>query len=666
MSLTVALAGQLRVSSDGTSLDGTRLAGRQGRVVLAYLVTERHRPVPIEELAEAIWGASPPPTWRTALRGAISSVRSFLRMLGLPAAELLTASSGCYQLNLPDDIAVDIELAARHVEAATEALDAGDIPGALAAARSARAIARSPLLPGLDSAWIERRRALLREMLVRSLELLADAHLGAHHGAVAVEPARELVGLEPFRESAHLRLVRALAAAGDRGEALRAYERCRRLLAEELGIDPSAELEVAYLEVLRADAAGSTPAGRAPQAGQDDRVVGRAAEIARLSAAWEAARTGRRRGALIMGEAGIGKSRLVAEVTAAAERDGAVVLSGNCEEHLRVAYLPFRQAIGHHLATRTPEQLQELVDRGGAWIRRWPEIAWRVDASPDQTTRPHDERYLLSETFVELLPAITAGAPVVLVLEDVQWADDPSVELLRHLARTSGPAGLLLLVTCRTDEELGPGVLGGLAELSCAPWVGDVPLAGLQRDQVAVLVDAAAGRPLGMGRRVLAAAVHRRTGGNPFLVGELLRHLAGTGELAGTDPARLAVEAAADGVPPSIRLVVGHRLARLPGRAAELIEAAAVAGDEVDLAVLARVVDLRHGEAVAALDTAIRARLLDERPGVPGRYVFRHPLVHDAVYTGLPPGRRALLHDRVGTAIEAAPGGHVRRRSPEA
>src|SRR6185437_17111941 len=95
MSLQVTLAGQLRVASDGTSLDGTRLAGRQGRVVLAYLVTERHRRVPIEELAEAIWDASPPRTWRTALRGAISSVRSFLGSLGLPAAELLTASSGC-------------------------------------------------------------------------------------------------------------------------------------------------------------------------------------------------------------------------------------------------------------------------------------------------------------------------------------------------------------------------------------------------------------------------------------------------------------------------------------------------------------------------------------------------------------------------------------------
>jgi DNA-binding SARP family transcriptional activator len=667
MSLQVALAGQLRVSSDGTSLDGTRLAGRQGRVVLACLVSERHRPVPIEELAEAIWGASPPPTWRTALRGAISSVRAFLRLLGLPAAELLTASSGCYQLNLPDDTTVDVELAARDAEVAIEALEARDLPGAVAAARSARAVARSPLLPGLDSAWIERRRALLHETLVRSLEVLADAHLGAQHGPLAVESARELVQLEPFRESAHLRLVRALAAAGDRGEALRAFERCRRLLAEELGIDPSPELEVAYLDVLRAEPSDEPPpGGREPQARQGDLFVGRATEMGHLRTAWEGARAGRRRGALIMGEAGIGKSRLVAEVTAAAVRDGAVVLSGSCEEHLRVAYLPLRQAIGHHLATRTPEQLEELVDRGGPWIQRWPELAWRVEGSADPGSGPGDQSYLLSETFVDLLRAIAAGAAVVLVLEDVQWADDPSLELVRHLARAPAPAGLLLLVTCRTDEELSPGVGAALADLARAPWVADVPLASLQVSEVAamvdLLIDSAAGRRSGTGRDLSAGVLHRHTGGNPFLVRELLRHLTETGEPAGADPAPSAAGVADDDVPPSVRLVVGHRLARLPGRAGELVEAAAVVGDEVDIAVLARVVDIRHAEVVAALDAATRAGLLDECPGVPGRYVFRHPIVHDAVYVGLPAGRRALLHHRVGTAIEAAPGGSSRLR----
>jgi predicted ATPase len=457
-------------------------------------------------------------------------------------------------------------------------------------------------------------------------------------------------------------LLRALAAAGDRGEALRAYERCRQLLAEELGIDPSPELELAYLEVLRAEPAGPPlSAGGDPKAGYSG-FVGRAAEIARLSTAWEAARTGRRHGALIMGEAGIGKSRLVAEVTAAAARDGAVVLSGNCEEHLRVAYLPFRQAVGHHLATRTPEQLEELVDRGGSWIRRWPEMAWRAAGSPDRSPRPDDQRFLLSETFVDLLRAVSAAAPVVLVLEDVQWADDPSLELIRHLARTPAPAGVLLLVTCRTDEELTPGVDAALADLSRAPWVADVPLACLQMSQVAALVDlligSAAGRPLATGRGLLAGVLHRRTGGNPFLLAELLRHLAETGELAGADPGPLAAGAATDEVPPSVRLVVRHRLARLPGRAGELVEAAAVVGGEVDLAVLAQVVDLGRARVVTALDAATRAGLLDEGPGVPGRYVFRHPLVHDAVYAGLPAGRRAQLHHRVGTAIEAAPGGH--------
>jgi DNA-binding SARP family transcriptional activator len=252
MSLRVNLAGQLKVEARGRTLEATRLAGRQGRVVLAYLVAERDNPVPAEKLAEVVWGATPPSTWRPALRGTVSKVRTFLAALELPAADMLTNSSGCYLLSLPEDATVDVELAVAAADAATRALAAGDLAGALEAAGAARRIAGRPLLPGIEGAWVERWRAVLHDTLVRSLEVLVDSHLVTGRGESGIPPARELVALEPFRESAHLRLLRALAVGGDRGEALRAYERCRRLLAEELGVDPSAELEAAYLAVLRA------------------------------------------------------------------------------------------------------------------------------------------------------------------------------------------------------------------------------------------------------------------------------------------------------------------------------------------------------------------------------------------------------------------------------
>ena len=151
MSVRVSLAGRFEVETDRRTLDATRLPGRQGRVVLAYLIAERDRLVPSEELAEAVWGPTPPPTWRPALRGAVSKVREFLEELELPADDMLTSSSGCYRLVLPGDATVDVELAAGEADAAERALAAGDLERALAAAGTARALAGRPLLPGQES-----------------------------------------------------------------------------------------------------------------------------------------------------------------------------------------------------------------------------------------------------------------------------------------------------------------------------------------------------------------------------------------------------------------------------------------------------------------------------------------------------------------------------------
>jgi DNA-binding SARP family transcriptional activator len=175
----------------------------------------------------------------------VSKVRDFLDQLGLPATGTLTSVAGCYRLILPADTAVDVELAAGEADAARSALEAGDLERALAVAGRSRAIAGRPLLPGHEGPWVEDRRAALRQVLVDGLELQADVHLAGGNGEAAVGPARDLVALEPFRDSAHERLLRARAAAGDRGKALRVYDRYRRALAEELGVGPSPELEAA-------------------------------------------------------------------------------------------------------------------------------------------------------------------------------------------------------------------------------------------------------------------------------------------------------------------------------------------------------------------------------------------------------------------------------------
>jgi DNA-binding SARP family transcriptional activator len=670
MPLAITLTGHLAAEADGNRADATDLPGRQASVVFAYLVAERDRPVPAGELAEAVWGGALPPTWRPALRGVVSKVRDFLDLLGLPAAEALTSSSGCYRLRLPSDTAVDVELARAAADGAERALGDGRLAEALEAAERARAIAGRPLLPGHDGAWVEDQRAALHQVRVRSLELLVDVHLAAGHAGQAVGPAGDLVAVEPFRDSAYRRLLAARAAAGDRGGALLAYDRYRRVLAEELGVGPSPELEAAYLELLHAERAeegthlGAPPFGSSsppePSAPASGAFVGRVPELRRLRDAWAGARRGRRRTMLVAGEAGIGKTRLVRELAALAEGEGAVVLAGRCDQHLGVPYLPLREALGRHLAAYPSERLRALLGpKATQLVQFWPELAWRLPtlpAPPAGQLRP--DPYLLFQAFTGLLEAISIGGPLLLVVDDLHGADEASLLLLRSLGHARRPARLLTVLTYRDDERRPRSSLtAALGDLLRAPETELLGLNGLDTPEVAAMAAATTARPLGPGGPALAHVVRERTGGNPFLAGELLRHLVEIGALGGGDVTGAAAGPAVDDVPDSLRWVVGQRMARLGGPVEHVAGVAAVIGRQADLALLRRVADLGHESLLSALDTAVAARLLDERPGAPGRYVFHHPIVRDLLYRRLAAGERARLHRRAGEALEELTGG---------
>jgi DNA-binding SARP family transcriptional activator len=661
MPLEITLTGQLAAEADSNRADATRLPGRQASVVFAYLVAERDRPVPAEELAEAVWGAAPPPTWRPALRGVVSKVRDFLDQLGLPAADTLTSSAGCYRLVLPTDTAVDVELAEGQAEQAQRALAAGRLEEALAAAERARAIAGRPLLPGHDGTWVQDRRAALRQVLVRSLELLVETHLAAGQAPQAVGPAGDLVAAEPFRDSAYRRLLAAHTAAGDRGEALRVYDRYRRVLAEELGVGPSPDLETAYLELLHAEPPAVADAGPPPPPGPvPGAFVGREAELRRLRAAWDDARRGGHRTVLVAGEAGIGKTRLAAELASLAEADGAVVLAGRCDQHLGVPYLPLREAVGRHLAGYPSERLRALLGpRTAELLRNWPELAWRLPALPRPAPAdPEHEQYLLFEALTGLLEALAVGGPLLLLVDDLHGADEASLALLRSLAQARRPARLLTVLTYRDDERVPRARLAAaLGDLVRAPGAELLTLDGLAADEIAALAAATTARPPSPGAAALAHVLRERTAGNPFLVGQLLRHLVETRALDGEDVTAVAAGPAADDVPESVRWAVGQRLARLGGPVEHVLGAAAVVGYQADLVLLGRVVELGYDSLLSALDTAVAARLLEERPGVGGGYAFHHPIVRDLLYRKLPAGERARTHRRVAQALEDLTGG---------
>jgi DNA-binding SARP family transcriptional activator/basic membrane lipoprotein Med (substrate-binding protein (PBP1-ABC) superfamily) len=223
-------------------------------------VAERGRAVPRDELADVLWGNAPPATWEKALSVLVSKLRSLLAEAGIDGASALTAAFGCYRLEFPDGTWVDV-LAAETAVREAEALLAADKPEeAAAAAALAESLTGSPFLPGDDGPWIEAKRRELAEVRTRALGTLAEASLKAGNPGEAVRWAELAVEAEPFRESGYRRLMEAHVAAGNRAEALQVYERCRRLLADELGAYPSPETESIYRNLLEAPA-GRTAAG---------------------------------------------------------------------------------------------------------------------------------------------------------------------------------------------------------------------------------------------------------------------------------------------------------------------------------------------------------------------------------------------------------------------
>ena len=250
--IRVYLAGTLCLERGAVLVAERRFPGRQGRLAFAMLAGERDRALSKEELADELWGEAPPRAWDVALRALVSKLRSVLAEVGLDGQTALPQAFGCYQLRLPAGSWVDLEAAADAIHRAETALRDGDLDAANGWALPASQIARRPLLPGEQGAWVDRRRAQLAEIRVRALECRAAVLLERGDPVLAARDAQEVVDLEPFRETAYRLLMRAHVAAGNPAEALRVFERCRSTIGDELGTDPSPETQELYLEILRA------------------------------------------------------------------------------------------------------------------------------------------------------------------------------------------------------------------------------------------------------------------------------------------------------------------------------------------------------------------------------------------------------------------------------
>jgi class 3 adenylate cyclase/tetratricopeptide (TPR) repeat protein len=422
--------------------------------------------------------------------------------------------------------------------------------------------------------------------------------------------------------------------------------------------EPLEAVEVLWEPLGRAESGPTIPLPGRLQVRPLSGVVGRETELSVIKDATKRVMTGGGRElVLISGEAGLGKTTLVCEASRAAFERDVVVVFGHCEEDLATPYQLFAEALGQYVTHCPEDELLAHVDSyGGELARLVPRLSSRIPDLPATAAAEADtERYLLFSAVVGLLEAASRRQPIVVVLDDLQWADRGSLQLLRHLASSERPMRVLVLGTYR-DSELSRShpLLDTLAALRRLDGLTRIELRGLDDSGVIALMEAAGGQALDRAGVELAHVLYRETDGNPFFVSEVLRHLIETGAIYQDSDGRWNGERALSqgDLPDSVREVIGARVGRLGADAERALSMAAVIGRDFDLDVLARATDLDEDALLDMLDEAAAASLVRELPDTPGRYNFAHALIQHTLYEDLGPTRRARAHRVVAEALE--------------
>lgn len=663
------MLGPLEAEIDGQVVE---LGSRLQRAVLALLLTERGRAVSVDRMIDQLWQGEAPPRAIASLQSYISNLRRLLepgRPQRTPSTILISAPPG-YAIRLP-----------------AEAVDAWEFERCLGAARDGAGhdpqAARQSLEEGLalfrgepyaefaDEEWASPEASRLAELHAQAREQWAQVALRTGPPAQVVPAASELTQEYPLREEGWRLLALAQWGAGRQGDALAALRQARQVLGEELGIDPGpalTDLEEAILRqrldvlhsALGAPAGVGLPNGAdsGPASPDDDDkrgasgessvdsakgpFVGRKDELAALRTAAAAAARGPGGVVLITGEAGLGKSALLARVRDQLTAGGWLAVTGSCPETEGAppawAWVQALRELARHLPV---EQVSATV---AAEISDYSSLARYPGA---QTRSAHDEaqgiavgdtaagRFRLHRAVATWLRAAAARQPIAVFLDDLHNADAETSALLESLAAELAGSPVLLAAAYR------PADAGGRLDDLLAVLARRTPLRlglpGLTPPDVATLVQAVHDGPVD---EQTLNTLAERTGGNPFYVRETARLLSSEGALA-----------AAEEVPEGVRDVLRKRLARLPAQAVAVLRLVAVAGREADVDVLVAAADADEEAVLDGLEAGVFSGLLTEPS--PGRVRFEHVLVRDTLYGDLTRLRRVRMHSRFAEALRA-------------
>jgi len=599
----VAAPGVLRVrllgALDVEGVDGRALGSRKARTLIKVLALARGRPVSADRLADALWPDGDAPARPVEQIGVLVS-----RLRAVLGADRLARTDGGW--GLATDWLDVTELETR-VEEAGARLAAGSPGAARAAAQAALTLVRGDLLADEpDPVWAEADRAAVARLVARARLVAAEAALAAGDPADAAGAAEGALDHDPYDEAALRVLMRAHTAAGRPASALAAYARLRERLAEDLGVDPVRETEDLHTAILLGDAVAEAPPAPTTQGG----LVGRDEPLAALDRSLARAASGQATLTVVEGEAGIGKTALVSTWCEGRRTGDVLLLGGRCDEMGRDLPLqPLLDGLETHLRSLDPAEAAAVL--GDAEAGLGPLLGrFSVGAAQPEPTTVPDPAAGQARLFASLLAAVeraAGGRTAVIVVEDVHLAGASTVEWLRFAVRRG--RRLLVIATMRPE---GPAV-GPAERLRLGP---------LDVESVAALVGAER-----------AAELHERSGGHPlFLL-----------ELANAAPAEL---------PASVRDAVAGRVEGM-GEAAVTLRTAAVLGAEVDVDLLAGVLDLSVAALLEHLDAGVRRLIVEDRAGT---LRFRHELVREALAADTTAARRAFVHREAARVLRARPG----------
>jgi oligopeptide transport system substrate-binding protein len=627
--------------------------------LLAYLILHRQWSQPRDRLAGLFWGDRPERKARRSLTTALWHIRRCLPQ------DYILSDPHTVQFDPQAELWLDVD--------EFESLVPHDD---MARLQSAVALYRGHFLDGFYDDWIINERYRLEAGFCEALaRLMVGQEMRGEHEA-ALSTALRLLDHDPLREDAHRLAMRAYCRLGQRNAALERYRRCREIVREELGAEPMAETTELYQAILEGRlavgrapevvpveipaVAPSVPLGRSPlDAMTPSQLVGREEELGFLHQCWQGAEAGQGGLVLISGEAGVGKTRLVEEVAHRLRWRGVRVLWGRCYKFERVLpYQPVAEALRAILPILTPAELADFP----AWIlgelaRLVPEVLEKqpeLEVTP--TIRSDQERARLFDGIARFLTSLSSHGAFLIVLEDLHWATESTLQLVHYLARHLVGHPALMMGTFRPEAIGQKHPLWILQQqLGREGLAKPLHLARLSPEAVEAMVVEMSGA--GGAVLLLAGRLYQETEGNPFFLMEIVKALFETGVVHleggtwGGDFDRISEGELP--LPTGVSEAIQARVRGLNEDAQEALRLTAVLGREFDFDLLNTVWGRGEGATLEALDDLLRHRLIDEGSGALGRdYAFTHHKIQEVVYAAMPRRHRGHAHARVGAAME--------------